>query len=53
MFGRIAAFEFRYQVRQPVFWVAAAFFFLIVFGYRLRRLLGIFAVQLMVAGALC
>ena len=32
MFGRIAAFEFRYQVRQPVFWVAAAFFFLIVFG---------------------
>jgi aminopeptidase N len=32
MFGRIAAFEFRYQVRQPVVWVAAAFFFLIVFG---------------------
>lgn len=32
MFGRIAAFELRYQVRQPVFWVASAFFFLLVFG---------------------
>ena len=32
MFGQIAAFELRYQLRQPVFWVAAAFFFLIVFG---------------------
>jgi aminopeptidase N len=32
MFGQIAAFELRYQVRQPVFWVATAFFFLLVFG---------------------
>jgi ABC-type transport system involved in multi-copper enzyme maturation permease subunit len=32
MLGRIAAFEFRFQLRQPVVWVAAAFFFLIVFG---------------------
>jgi aminopeptidase N len=32
MLGRIAAFELRYQLRQPVFWVASAFFFLIVFG---------------------
>ena len=32
MLGRIAAFELRYQLRQPVFWVASVFFFLIVFG---------------------
>lgn len=32
MFGRIAAFELRYQVRQPVFWVASILFFLLVFG---------------------
>ncbi|HEY8571520.1 ABC transporter permease/M1 family aminopeptidase [Phenylobacterium sp.] len=32
MFGKIAAFELRYQVRQPVFWVAALIFFLLVFG---------------------
>ena len=32
MLGRIAAFELRYQLRQPVFWVASAFFFLLVFG---------------------
>ena len=32
MFGRIAAFELRYQLRNPVFWVAGAFFFLMVFG---------------------
>ncbi|MCA3735155.1 MAG: aminopeptidase [Phenylobacterium sp.] len=32
MFGKIAAFELRYQIRQPVFWVATAFFFLMVFG---------------------
>ena len=23
MFGQIAAFEFRYQLRQPAFWVIA------------------------------
>ncbi len=32
MFGKVASFEFRYQVRQPVFWVVGAVFFLIVFG---------------------
>lgn len=31
MFGKIATFEFRYQLRQPVFWVVAGLFFLIVF----------------------
>ena len=33
MFARIAAFEFRYQLTNPVFWVAAILFFL--FGYGL------------------
>ena len=32
MLGRIAAFELRYQLRNPVFWVSGAFFFLLVFG---------------------
>ncbi|PZQ65345.1 MAG: aminopeptidase [Phenylobacterium zucineum] len=32
MFGRIAAFELRYQLRQPVFWVAGLMFFALVFG---------------------
>jgi len=32
MFRKIAAFEFRYQVRQPVFWVVAVVFFLLTFG---------------------
>lgn len=32
MFGKIAAFEFRYQIKNPVFWVAAAIFFLMTFG---------------------
>ena len=32
MFGKIAAFEFRYQVRQPIFWITAMIFFLLVFG---------------------
>jgi aminopeptidase N len=32
MFGKIAAFELRYQLRQPVFWVAGMIFFLIVFA---------------------
>jgi ABC-2 type transport system permease protein len=32
MFGKIAAFEFRYQIRQPVFWVVAILFFLLTFG---------------------
>ena len=32
MFSRIASFEFRYQLRQPVFWVVAILFFLITFG---------------------
>ncbi|WP_269715203.1 ABC transporter permease/M1 family aminopeptidase [Caulobacter sp. NIBR2454] len=32
MFGKIAAFEFRHQTRQPVFWVAAGIFFLLTIG---------------------
>jgi aminopeptidase N len=32
MFGRIAGFEFRYQVRQPVFWIGLIIFFLLPFG---------------------
>ena len=32
MFGKIASFEFRYQLRQPVFWVATGVFFLLTFG---------------------
>jgi len=32
MFGKIASFEFRYQLRQPIFWVAAFFFGLLSFG---------------------
>lgn len=31
MFREIASFEIRYHLRQPVFWVAFAFFFLITF----------------------
>ncbi|CAN5151874.1 M1 family metallopeptidase [soil metagenome] len=32
MFAKIAAFEFRYQLRNPVFWVAGVIFFLLTFG---------------------
>ncbi|ACG77481.1 aminopeptidase N [Phenylobacterium zucineum HLK1] len=32
MFGKIAAFELRYQVRQPIFWITGLIFFLLVFG---------------------
>jgi len=32
MFGKIAAFEFRYQTRQPIFWVGALLFVLLSFG---------------------
>ncbi|MFT4251504.1 MAG: M1 family aminopeptidase [Caulobacter sp.] len=32
MFGKIAGFEFRYQLRSPVFWVVAVLFFLLTFG---------------------
>ncbi|MCK0129262.1 M1 family aminopeptidase [Erythrobacter sp. F6033] len=32
MFGKITAFELRYQLRNPVFWVAAVIFFLLTFG---------------------
>ncbi|HEY3811871.1 MAG TPA: M1 family aminopeptidase [Caulobacteraceae bacterium] len=32
MFWKIAGFEFRYQLRQPVFWVGAFFFALLSFG---------------------
>ncbi|MEM9501237.1 MAG: M1 family aminopeptidase [Pseudomonadota bacterium] len=32
MFAKITAFEFRYQLRNPVFWVATILFFLLTFG---------------------
>ena len=32
MFGKIARFELRYQLRNPVFWVVAILFFLLTFG---------------------
>ena len=32
MFGKIASFEFRYQLRQPAFWVIAILFALLGFG---------------------
>ena len=32
MFGKIALFELRYQLRNPVFWVAAVIFFLLTYG---------------------
>ena len=32
MLARIFAFEVRYQLRQPLFWLAAALFFLMTFG---------------------
>ncbi|WP_332660251.1 ABC transporter permease/M1 family aminopeptidase [Brevundimonas sp.] len=32
MFGKIASFEFRYQLRQPAFWVIAIVFGLLAFG---------------------
>ena len=32
MFRHIAAFEFRYQLRSPVFWVTTLFFALLTFG---------------------
>lgn len=32
MFGKIASFEFRYQLRQPAFWVIAILFGLLSFG---------------------
>jgi len=31
MFGKIAGFELRYQMKNPVFWVAAILFFLLAF----------------------
>jgi ABC-2 type transport system permease protein len=33
MFGKIAAFEFRYQLKSPIFWIVAGIFFLITFGF--------------------
>ncbi len=32
MFGKIASFELRYQLKSPVFWVSAGLFFLMTFG---------------------
>ena len=32
MFGKIAAFELRYQLRQPIFWISGIAFFLLVFA---------------------
>jgi aminopeptidase N len=32
MFGKIAGFEFRYQLRSPIFWIVVIAFFLATFG---------------------
>ena len=32
MLAKIAAFEFRYQLKNPVLWVSAGMFFLLSFG---------------------
>lgn len=32
MFGKVVAFEVRYQLRQPLFWIISGFFFLIAFA---------------------
>lgn len=32
MFFSVASFEFRYQLRQPLFWIAFTLFFLLTFG---------------------
>ncbi len=32
MFGKIAGFEFRYQIRQPIFWIVMMVCFLMTFG---------------------
>lgn len=32
MFAQIAAFELRYQLRQPIFWISGLVFFLLVFA---------------------
>ena len=32
MFAHIARFEWRYQLKSPVFWVGALLFFLLAFG---------------------
>jgi len=33
MLARVASFEFRYQLKNPVFWVAAGLLFLLCFGF--------------------
>jgi aminopeptidase N len=33
MLGKIASFEFRYQLKNPVFWVTAGIFFLFSYGF--------------------
>ena len=32
MFFKVASFELRYQLRQPIFWIIALVFFLVIFG---------------------
>ena len=32
MFFKVASFELRYQLRQPIFWIVALVFFLVMFG---------------------
>ncbi|HXU99086.1 MAG TPA: ABC transporter permease subunit [Caulobacteraceae bacterium] len=33
MLGKVAAFEFRQQIRSPLFWAVVGLFFLLTFGY--------------------
>lgn len=32
MFGKVAAFEFRYQLKSPIFWIGCLIFFLLTYG---------------------
>jgi aminopeptidase N len=41
MFGKIAGFELRYQLKSPVFWVVAVIFFLLTFGVTTISQIGI------------
>ena len=33
MFGKIAGFEFRYQIKSPIFWIVAGIFFLLTYAF--------------------
>ena len=49
MFSKIAGFEFRYQLRNPVFWVVVLLFAFMAFATVALASLGLFAVFLFLA----